>query len=448
MHIDFINEINKILDIIYTNQVDIDKLMYDIVQIYDTISIDVRESITKDLDKVISIINMYIQSKNKHITEEDKNKINALMSNITRQIILHANQTLCQEDIDNLFEQKEEDLIKIPSIPVLKIVEKGYLYDKNTKLCNIEFKKVKLNSFKMYANNDNKYIMNNIFTVHKESYDAIFNTNFIEAQFDYINNLSERDKVLLYTYTNKIGVKIIQNYKRRETDYVIDVFKEFQIDDSTSQIPLFYILIDYLENKFDLDYNDLDDLNASILDIIENDELFTQDDIINVIELYIYKINEIINNAPSISNVILYRGITKEEYFDSNKNIFFNSFSMIPYVSWIFVNDDSENELCCMIRSKIIEEIPVLFIAMIASENSQYEILLSNNVKYTNIRKKIENCTFRSKEYYYKLYGCIVFNMDCVHPINRIKDIYSNDLKHRLCNSTCQISVIENDVTN
>ena len=49
-----------------------------------------------------------------------------------------------------------------------------------------------------------------------------------------------------------------------------------------------------MENKFDLAYDDLDDLNDSILDIIENDELFTQDDIMNVIETYIHKINEII----------------------------------------------------------------------------------------------------------------------------------------------------------
>lgn len=121
---------------------------------------------------------------------------------------------------------------------------------------------------------------------------------------------------------------------------------------------------------------------------------------------------------------------------------------MIPYVSWIFVDDDenSESELCCILRSKITKDVPVLFIAMIASENSQYEILLSNNAKYTNIRKKMENCTFRSKEYYYKLYGCIDFNMDCEHPINSIKDIYNSNLKNKLCNSTCPISVIENDV--
>lgn len=174
MYTDFVTEIYKILDIMYTNQVDIDKLLYDIMHVYNTIPADVQKNINNDLDQVINIINSYIQSKNKYISDEDKNEINALMSNVTKEIILNANQSICKEDIDNLFEQKEEDLMKIPSIPALKFVEKGYLYDKNTKQCNIEFKKVKLNSFNMYANSDNKYIMNNIFTVNKESYYRVF----------------------------------------------------------------------------------------------------------------------------------------------------------------------------------------------------------------------------------------------------------------------------------
>lgn len=446
----------EISDIIDNENVDKEKLINDILDTLEMIPQEVMEKINDEMDKVINILSFYHKNDFDIISEEDKNEINDIMLRIVEKISANKTTNICDEDINNLFYHNDDDMIEIPEIDVLQIKGGQYKYDQLNKKCGIIFENVKMKGFKMYAYSNNRYIINNVFSVDKLQLENIFMSNFFNDQFNYINNLDESSKILLYTYTTTMGILIVQEYKlfHNNTNFKFNIFKSFDIDSLTNQIPLFYILIDYLENKhISLDYNNL---NNNLLQIIKDEVQFTQDDMKNVIKMFIDAIYNIINSAPKLQGIVLYRGIKRNEYFtlDSNNqdaNNVFNSFSFIPYISWGFVNELNTHDFftqnfCCMIKAEVKEEIPALFISIISSERYQYEIILSQDLKYVNQRNVIESCTFKNNMTYNKISNCSQHNRNCDKVVNDIKRYFGDTIKSNICENKCNINVTKVDV--
>lgn len=425
---ELINEISTLLN---NNQIDISNLTNDIKAKLNLLPDNERMKVEKYLDNVQEIVNYYIENDFDILSSEDENEINDLMLEVIKIISNHSEASICNEDINNLFQQSADDLIEIPKINIIKIQKGSNIYNKDTKKCNVIFESTFTNSFKLYGNNNNKYIINNVFTIKRDQIMNVFSSEFLENQFEYINNLQERDKILLYTYTTTIGILIIKKYKMHleNKNVQLNLMKYLQVNTTTKQIPLFYIFIDYLESRdVELDYSDLHKC------LLEKINTFDQNDFITIIETYINNINEIVNNAPKINNVILYRGLKDKNHIVSNE-VFFNSFSILPYVAWTFVDEKppyDNTQYSCMIKANVKSEIPVLFISMISSEIEQFEIVLSNKVQYTNKQEKTQSCIFRINSFNNNIYRCIKLNQDCDQPINIIKN-YFDDMKYYIC---------------
>lgn len=448
----------RISKVLNEDNIDTEKLLKDIKNTYTKLPQLIKTDIHRDTDKIIEILQWYQDNGIDSIGTEDIDSINNLTWSIVTKISSNSKTNICDEDINELFEQKEDDIIQFPDIDVLTIKYKLYKYDNVKKEFGIQFETVKMKGVKLYAHSNNRYIINNVFSMNKDKIDKMFNSNFFRDQYDYIDNLDEKSKILLYTYTTTLGILIIKQYKMFQSDpkyqfNIGNILYQLRNNVPIYNVPLIHILIEYLEEKqITLDYNDI---AKSVLDIISDENKFTQDDIKNVFEIYISTLTGIINNAPKINDIVLYKGIKEREDFISSDSSQINnslkSFSLIPHISWEFVseiinNNNLEKNFCYMIKATLKEDVPVLFVSIISSTREQYEILVSNIVKFVSIKESIESCAFNTKVFNVDIDHCSVYDLDCDKIVNDIKHWFGETIKNQICDQKCNINVINVDV--
>jgi hypothetical protein len=188
---------------------------------------------------------------------------------------------------------------------------------------------------------------------------------WIEQQLNYINNLTDYQKDILYSYT-KYGDELVNNYLRNTlSDHILE--KTIEKIKTNTFHPL---------------------LTNNILSFNSKDELLKS------IHKYVHTLSEIIMNAPKLKTPIkVFRGINSIDHilkFKSKKTIdgFLSTTLYLPSTE-TFMGDN-----CCLLEITITPETPCLFIASVSKEPGEYEILINNSaqliVKNITVKKILD----------------------------------------------------------
>jgi hypothetical protein len=193
---------------------------------------------------------------------------------------------------------------------------------------------------------------------------------WIESQLEYINNLSQRQKDIVYSYT-KYGDVLINNYLRNTlSDDILNTTKQYIQENRTHPMSISNLLV------FD-----------------------TKQSLLQSINTVISELRQIILNAPRPKKPIkVFRGIKDSNHLSLLKPQILNGFlSTTLYLpsTELFMDDN-----CCLLELYLNTNVPCLFIAPISKEPGEYEILLKDlctiNIVEQSIKKYLDIPNFHT----------------------------------------------------
>jgi hypothetical protein len=237
----------------------------------------------------------------------------------------------------------------------------GILYIKNIK----EMEKIEIeNDTPMYTTITNLFTFNDIHFIDYE---------WIQKQMDYINNLSDRQKHIIRSYTiysDKLINKYLRNtLKKRDIEIVLDIITKLN------------------ENPFQ--YQHFDKTGRYTVD------KEYRRNIIEYINKYIDEFSDIIHNSPRLKTPIkVFRGITSDRYLlngiEENKNgiMIFRNIEFISTSMYLESATNFMKNKCCLLELTLNISVPCLFTAHISRCGIEYEITLAPNTIMTNIIQK------------------------------------------------------------
>jgi hypothetical protein len=194
--------------------------------------------------------------------------------------------------------------------------------------------------------------------------------DWFEKQIEYINNLSDRQKHIIRSYTI-YSDKLINNYLRNR-------IKKDDIDS----------ILDYViqlnENPFKYQHFDKTG-NYEINQEYKNN-------INEYIEQYIIEFTYIINNSPKLTKSIkVFRGIRTDNYLIQNIKLNENNNKFIKNIDFLSTSiylESATNFMlneCCILELTLNINTPCLFTAYISRRRGEFEITIAPNTIMTNI---------------------------------------------------------------
>jgi hypothetical protein len=212
-----------------------------------------------------------------------------------------------------------------------------------------------------------------VFTFNDANY---IDYDWIQKQMDYINNLSDRQKHIIRTYTI-YSDKLINNYLRK-------TLKQYDIDrvlNTTNQLN---------ENPFKYQHFDKTGRYTIDKDYKKN--------IIEYIKKYIKEFTDIIHNSPRLTRPIkVFRGIRSDKYLlnslinNNNGNKIIKNNDFISTSTYLESATNFMKDSCCLLELTLNVLTPCLFTAHISSCGTEYEVTLAPNTIMRNMkyRKKL-----------------------------------------------------------
>lgn len=197
------------------------------------------------------------------------------------------------------------------------------------------------------------------------------NIDWYDEQIKYINNLTQRQKEILFFYT-LTGDKIVNNYLR-------DTLTESLVQN---------ILFTGIKNPFRQLYSNISDKEYTT-------------NIIMYIKKYINELEEIIHNSPKLKTPLkVFRGVAESNYIkdalQNNKILTkgFLSTSMNIESATLFAGDK-----CCILEMYVPVSVSCLFIAPVSRRSGEFEIVFLPNT-ITELVEISEKIILDSPEYY------------------------------------------------
>jgi len=201
---------------------------------------------------------------------------------------------------------------------------------------------------------------------------SLIDYTWLQEQMDYMEQLSEREKHISYTYTiygDELMNRFKRNQLRKQEDitHILDRAK-------ASGINL-------------LKYQHYDETKSE-----EMDEIYYQNAFI-YIPRYIEEFSKIIRNSPPLKRPIrVFRGIKDGEYIKKhlvrygNKNAYFHNIDFLS--SSIFVPPAAgfTGDSCCMLEITIHPSVRCMFTAYLSKRRYEYEITIEPDT-YLDIHK-------------------------------------------------------------
>ncbi len=193
-----------------------------------------------------------------------------------------------------------------------------------------------------------------------------------EKQMDYINNLSDRQKHIIRTYTI-YSDKLINNYLRKtlKTD---DIKRILNITLQLNENPFIYQHFDRT-GKYTIDD-----------EYIKNIKIY--------IKQYIKEFSDIIHQSPKLTKPIkVFRGIKTDKYLhnsiitNNNGNIIIKNNDFISTSLYLESATHFMENNCCLLELTLEMSTPCLFTAHISRCGTEYEITLAPNTIFGNINQ-------------------------------------------------------------
>jgi hypothetical protein len=239
----------------------------------------------------------------------------------------------------------------------------GILYMKNIK----EMEKIEIdNKTPIYTIICNLFTFNDIHFIDYE---------WIQRQMDYINNLSDRQKHIIRTYTI-YSDKLINKYLRNTLKP-----KDIEI--------ILSITLQQNENPFK--YQHFDKTGR-----YEYDKEYKKN-CIEYIKEYVKEFSDIIKQSPRLIKPIkVFRGITNDKYLlngmkeNNNGNKLFKNIEFISTSMYLESATKFIKNKCCLLELVLNISVPCLFTALRRSQRCgiEYEITLAPNTVMTDIIQK------------------------------------------------------------
>lgn len=200
------------------------------------------------------------------------------------------------------------------------------------------------------------HIINSKFVFNNKQYSDYI---WMEKQIEYINNLSNRQKHIIRSYTI-YGDKFINNYLRNTlTTSLIDLLLDECINNN--------------ENPFLYQHQDITNTNE-INNIYKNN-------IIQYIKNFIDEFNEIIINSPRLTKKIkVFRGLQNGDFItrslkqnNNSRQYMITNDYMSTSIYLASVSNFMKGE-CCLLELYIEPDTPCLFTAHMSRRRNEYEI--------------------------------------------------------------------------
>lgn len=196
--------------------------------------------------------------------------------------------------------------------------------------------------------------------------------DWTEKQMDYINNLTDRQKHIIRTYTI-YSDKLINNYLRK-TLKKNDIKRVLNITSQLNENPFMYQHYDKT-GKYTID-------NEYFKNITE------------YIQEYIKEFSDIIIQSPKLTKPIkVFRGIKTDKYLvdstitNNNGNTIIKNNDFLSTSLYLESATYFMKNTCCLLELTLDITTPCLFTAHISRCGTEYEITLPPNTTFTNINQ-------------------------------------------------------------